>query len=486
MNRLDCQSLYDSLQNIFSNFSRICVTTSEHETIFLKYQNLADIGTLPQCCEVSHKYLHLQDGDIVLTNDPYTGGTLLSSPTLVMGVGNKNFKGTEPAELLIASRLTLPPYIGTFKTVDDEGLRIPPSPFFIKGEINSPLVEALKNHPHMPHGYIEALMTEAEHLLALRHRLKPQLTLGARFDISKPRLRGYLDATESEYHARLEEIGDGTATAEISISNSQILKLKVEHHEGHFNFDFSGTTAGDNLFLTSSAVIGIAIGVTTSLLRVDTPINSGLFRHFDIKNQRGSLLNSTFPRSLSLGHTDGLNLVANLVTQALGKIHKKHAWASSGPSNCFYQIKFNNGQCFLDYLQSGMGANETGAGLSGVLLWDRTTYAPSIEKWEHEYPLQILNSGFRSSSAGDGRHLGGFGVVRNIKILEDAELNWSFVSPLHNPPGLYGGKAALNAEMILQNIKGEKKELEPCGSLKIKKGEILTVLSPGGGGFGIK
>lgn len=487
MNRLECQSLYDSLQNLFARYPRVALTTAEHQTIFLKYQTLADIGTLPQCCEVTHKYLHLQDGDIILTNDPYTGGTLLSSPTLVMGVGNRSSKGgITPAELLIASRLTLQPHFGAFKTIDDEGLRIPPSPFYIKGEINSQLIEALKSHPNSPTGYVDELIEEAEHLLRLRQRLKPQMSPDSRFDFNKARLRDYLDATESEFHKRLEDVGDGAASSEINISSTQTLRLKVEHHEGHFNFDFTGTTSGDDLFLTSSATIGVAVGVTISLLHLNAPINSGLFKHFDIKNQRGCLLNSTFPRSLSLGHTDGLNIVANLVIQALGKIHKKHSWASSGPSHCFYQIKFNNGRRFTDFLPAGVGANETGSGLSGILLWQRHNYFPSIEKWECQYPLQILNSGFRSNSAGEGRHLGGCGVVRNLKVLEDAELSWSFVSPPHKPEGLYGGKAALGTEIILQTSEDKKVVLSPSGFVKIKRGEILTVLSPGGGGYGLK
>lgn len=486
MNRLECQSIYDSLQGIFYNHARACLTTSEHQTVFLKYQNLADIGTLPLCCEMTHKYLRLQDGDIVLTNDPYTGGTLLSSPTLIMGVGNKTSKGVDPAELLIASRLTLPPKIGAFKTVDEEGLRIPPSPFYIKGELNTPLIEALKNHPHTQTGYIEALIIEAEHLLALRKRLKPQITLGSRFDFSKTRLREYLDATEKVFHTRLEEIGDGTAMAEVHVSAAQILRLKVEHRNGHFDFDFTGTSSGENLFLTSSATIGVAIGVTTSLLRLNAPINSGLFKHFDMKTQRGSLLNSTFPQSLLLGHTDGLNIVANLVSQALGKLHKKHAWAASGASNCYFQIKCTDGRTLTDYLPCGMGANETGVGLSGVFLWDLNANSPSIEKWEREYPFQILNSGFRGQSAGEGRHLGGFGVTRSLKFLEDVELSWNFLSLMHNPLGLYGGKSALGPEMIWQNTEGKKQELSSSGLLKIKKGETLTVLSPGGGGYGLK
>lgn len=486
MNRLETQALFNSLQSLFSGFSRSCLMTSELQTLHLKYQSLADIGTLPQCCEVTHRYLRLLDGDIVVTNDPFSGGTLLSCPTLILGVGTKTVKGAIPAELLVASRLSLNGRAGVFKTVDDEGLRIPPSPFFIKGEINTPIVEALKSHPHTPPGFIDELIKEAHRLLALRSRLKIEMQAGGKFDFSKSRVRQYLEATEQEFHRRLDDVGEGTSDVELEISPSQSLRLRIEHHEGQFNFDFSGTTAGDGLYMTDSAVIGAVIGVTTSLLGLEMPINSGLFKRFDVKAQRGSLVNAAFPSSVALGHTDGLNLVANLVVAGLGAIHKKHAWAASGYSHCQYQIRFQDGRIFTDSLPCGTGANEKGVGINGVTLWKRSMPMPSIEKIEAIYPIQILGSGFRGQSAGEGRYVGGMGVVRSLKVSEDAELSWNFATTPHKPEGINGGKSGMGAEMILQRVDGEKEELAPAGVVKMKKGDTLTVMSPGGGGYGLK
>ncbi len=486
MNRLEAQSLLNSLQAVFSGFSRACLMTSELQTLHLKYQSLADIGTLPQCCEVTHKYLRLLDGDIVVTNDPFSGGTLLSCPTLILGVGTKALKGAVPAELLVASRLSLPRSAGVFKTVDAEGLRIPPSPFFIKGEINTAIVEALKSHPQTPPGFIDELIKEAQRLLALRSRLKIEMQAGGRFDFNKTRVRQYLEATEQGFNRQLDDVGEGTSTAELQISPTQTLRLRIEHHENQFNFDFAGTTAGDGLFLTDSAVIGAVIGVTISLLGLDIPINSGLFKRFDVKAQRGSLVNSAFPSSVALGHTDGLNLVANLVMTCLGAIHKKHAWASSGTSYCAYQIRFQDGRVLSDSLPCGSGASERGVGLNGISLWKRSSPPPSIELMESTYPVQILGSGFRSQSSGEGRYNGGAGVVRSLRVTEDADLSWNFASPPHKPEGIQGGKSAMGAEMILQHVDGETEDLASSGAMKIKKGETLTIMSPGGGGYGLK
>jgi N-methylhydantoinase B len=482
MNRLECQLFYENLKNLFQQFSRVSFLTADFETIFLKYQTMADIGTLSQSAEVSHKYLHLQDGDIVLTNDPYSGGTILSSPTLILGIGTKTVKGQTPAEFLLASRLTLTPRVGAFKTIDEEGLRIPPSPLYIRGELNTPIVEALKAHPQIAKNFTTAIDQEAKKLLAFRETFKKYLTKN---DFGKNRIRAFLDATEKELNRRLSEIGEGVGSAEIILSPKETLKLKVEHHDNHFTFDFTGTTPGSTLFLTDSATIGTVVGSTLSLLRENVPVNSGIFSHFDVKAPRGSLVNSAFPRPLGLGHTDGVNIIANAVFRCLALINKKATMATSGSTHCSYEIQFRDRRTFVDSLPTGIGANESGSGLSGVNLWRRFDRTPSIENLESLFAIQFLSSGFRTQSGGEGKHSGGQGVVRSIKLLDDADFKWAVASPQHKPEGHAGGKAALGAEIIVIKTDGSKLELTTTfsGSIPLTKGDTITVMSPGGGGF---
>lgn len=484
MNRLEAQSYLEKLKCIFRGFARLAVVTSDHETLFLKSQTITDISTLPQCAEISHKYLQIQDGDIVITNDPYSGGTLLSSPTLVLGIGTRSIKNNTPAELLVAYRLTFTPRTGAFKTLDDEGLRIPPSPYYLKGELNTPIVEALKAHPQTPKNFTEDINEAARHLLALREKLK-QLITARKFDFSRPTVKAYLKATETEFLRRLDEIGEGTCNLEIELSEKELLKLKAEHRDDHFTFDFTGTSVGEAIFLTDTATIGSTIGTVVSFLKDKVPLNSGVFSRFDVRAPRGSLVNSSFPRPMSLGHTDGVNFIANIVSRAVGIIHKKHLRATTGASHCSYQIEFRNKRVFADSLPFGTGGRLGRSGLNGIHLWRRFENNSSIEKWEKNFPLIFLNSGFRANSAGEGRYMGGLGIVRTLKVLEDAELSWNHIAPPHQPEGIEGGKSALGPEMILERANGEKEELPPRGTRTMSPGDILTVLSPGGGGYGI-
>lgn len=485
MNLLDCQLLYEQLQSLFHHFSRTTLLTAEGQTLFLKYEAVSDIGTLPQSAEVSHKYLNLQDGDIVLTNDPYSGGTVISSPTLVMGVGTRQLKGTVPAEFLIASRLTFSPQVGAFKTVDEEGLRIPPSPLYMRGEMNIPIIEALRNHPQALPQFIERVQAAAGMLLDLRGKLKSRLSKGT-LDLSRATVKSYLQQSEKMFVRRMEELGHGAASSEMDLSDNEMIRLKAEHLDGQFRFDFTGTTSGHSVFMTDWTTIGTTIGTTLAWMKEDIPINSGVFSRFDINVPRGSLLNSAFPRPVYLGHTDGVNFVANVVGRALAGIDRKRAWASSGHSHVSYEITFSDKRRFVDSLPVGAGASPKRRGMDGVNLWRRLSCQPSIEMIEEQFPLQFINVGFRSNSEGDGTQLGGRGVVRSLKILDAATLSWAHISPPHKPEGLEGGKSAHGPEMVLLKTTGEKIELATTGQMQLQRGDVLTVLSPGGGGYGAK
>lgn len=484
MNRIQCQAFYEEIKNIFSPLASMAFITVDHETLFLKYKNLADIGTLGQCAEVSHSYLHLQDGDIVLTNDPYSGGTLLSSPTLIMGIGTKTVKGSIPAEYLVASRITLPIRVGSFKTIDDEGLRIPPSPYYLRGEPNAPIVEALKSHPMLTPQFTDRVTQEAKVLLDLRQVIKTKISKG-KLDLNKQNIKSYLQATSREFERRIEDLAEGSRSIEMAISPKETVRLKLDHIDGHFHFDFTGTSSGEDLFLTDSTTIGTVIGATLSLLNQSIPINSGIFSRFDVKAPRGSFLNAAFPRPLFLGHTDGTYLLANAVVRCMSLISKKHSVATTGASSCQYQVKFNDKSIFSDQLQPGTGGSAAASGSHGISLWNLNDSHFSVEEIERLYPLQILSTGFRAESGGAGRHTGGQGVVRRLKLLDQAELRWCFAVPPHNPEGAEGGKSALGASLVLHHADGQKEELEHSGVKQLKKGDVLTVLSPGGGGFGL-
>jgi N-methylhydantoinase B len=82
-------------------------------------------------------------------------------------------------------------------------------------------------------------------------------------------------------------------------------------------------------------------------------------------------------------------------------------------------------------------------------------------------------------SGGDGKHRGGDGIVRSVRVLEPASLSLLTDRRRHGPRGLEGGEAGRVGRNLLND-----EELPPKVSREIEDGDVVTVETPGGGGYG--
>lgn len=105
-----------------------------------------------------------------------------------------------------------------------------------------------------------------------------------------------------------------------------------------------------------------------------------------------------------------------------------------------------------------------------------------VEITESVSPLIIWQREYRQDSAGAGEFRGGLGQVLEISSSEDAPI--SLFAALdrinHAPRGREGGKNGELGSLTLSN--GTK--LRPKGEQIIPAGQRLTVLTPGGAGYG--
>jgi N-methylhydantoinase B len=102
-----------------------------------------------------------------------------------------------------------------------------------------------------------------------------------------------------------------------------------------------------------------------------------------------------------------------------------------------------------------------------------------IEALELTYPLRVERYGLRLGTGGDGRHRGGAGVVRELRLLEDCRLSVISERRRHAPAGERGGgSGALGRNLV------NGQEIPPKASLGVQAGDVVTIETPGGGGFG--
>ena len=148
------------------------------------------------------------------------------------------------------------------------------------------------------------------------------------------------------------------------------------------------------------------------------------------------------------------------------------------------------GWTYYETVAGGQGASSGGDGPSGVHVGMTNTLNTPIEALELEYPMRVERYELVAGSGGAGVHRGGDGIVRSIRVLEDATVNLLTDRRRHAPPGLAGGGPGAVGRNLLARFStesagdGAEEELPPKVARLLRAGDVVTVVTPGGGGWG--
>ena len=100
---------------------------------------------------------------------------------------------------------------------------------------------------------------------------------------------------------------------------------------------------------------------------------------------------------------------------------------------------------YYETIGGGQGACAQADGPSGVHVTMSNTLTTPTEALELAYPLRVERHELRMQSGGAGRHRGGDGVVRELRVLEPCRLSVISERRAHSPQGTQGGLRALPA-----------------------------------------
>ena len=108
-----------------------------------------------------------------------------------------------------------------------------------------------------------------------------------------------------------------------------------------------------------------------------------------------------------------------------------------------------------------------------------------IEAIEASYPIRFLEYRIRRDSGGPGRWRGGCGVERSWMLLApSATLSILAERTKISPWGLFGGKPGAKGEYLIKKADGRIVKLKSKCVIKMKRGDVLVIRTPGGGGYG--
>ncbi|MBV8149842.1 MAG: hydantoinase B/oxoprolinase family protein, partial [Candidatus Eremiobacteraeota bacterium] len=279
------------------------------------------------------------------------------------------------------------------------------------------------------------------------------------------------------------EDGDGIPSLRIALA----LELRVD---GSVRLDYTGTSP--QVPLPLNAVLGVTLSGVHYALRAVTdptiPMNDGCFVPVEVFVPEGTLLNPRRPAAVSGGNVETSTRNADVVLQALAKAAPERVPACSGGtmSNVMLGGTRADGSAWAFYETNGcgMGGRPNADGIDGIQCHMTNTLNTPIEAIEREYPLRIVQYELATGTGGAGRYRGGDGLIRSIELIEGSA-QASLLADRHTlqPPGTCGGDPGACGKHTLRR-RGAERPLQAKTTLALEPADVVTVQTPGGGGYG--
>jgi N-methylhydantoinase B/oxoprolinase/acetone carboxylase alpha subunit len=251
-------------------------------------------------------------------------------------------------------------------------------------------------------------------------------------------------------------------------------------------FDFNGTD--EQRPGNVNAVEAVTVSAVAFALRAATdptiPANGGAMRPVSVIAPEGSIVAARPPVAVGAGNVEVSQRVADVCLGALAcALPGRVAAAGQGTMNNV--LIGGAGWVYYETLAGGQGARPDRAGMSAVHTAMTNTKNTPIEALERSFPMRVRRYSIRAGSGGDGRFRGGDGLERELEMLEDATVSLVTERRVSRPWGLDGGGAAAPGEnWLIRNGDATAERLGDKCTLELAAGDVVRVLTPGGGGYG--
>lgn len=446
----------------------------------------------------------IEEGDIILTNDPYLCNAAVSHlPDWVVLVpifragrhiawsamfGHMSDNGgMVPGSIPIEAT-----------TIFQEGIRIPPTKLYKKGVLQEDLLELILHNVRTPqwnrfdlNALVAACNTAAKRVVELSERFGDDVLfstmrtmLQRNYDAMKHIIGMFIPEEPREFEDYICDDGMGVGPYKI--------KCTLWREGDKAIFDFAGTDpqaqSSVNFFLNEDMFKMFFGSFTINVVDPQIVFNDGFYDLVDVRIPEGTLLKPKYPAALS-GRTHALGRIFDILGALLGMGAPEMMLSAAGFSDSphlFYSGYDKKGEWF-QLFQIGFGGvpgRPVGDGPDGHSLWPGFTNVPN-EFIESYFPLLIERYETIPDSGGAGLHRGGNGLSVAYRFLADGEIGIHDERWLTYPWGVLGGETGLRSTKRLVTTDGREQWLPAkVEGIKVKEGDVLYFNTWGGGGWG--
>ena len=463
------------------------------------------LGSMPMSVQSAIAAIRFAPGDIAILNDPYAGGTHLPDITMVLPVF---LAGESKPAFYVSNRAHHADVGGRFAgsmgpatTIFEEGIRIPPVRIVRGGRLDRDVLDLILLNVRTPRereGDLDAQIG------ACRVGEQRILELASKHGIERVNalIDELLDYSERLVRAELRTMPAGEFTAEDWLDSDGVtdesiriaVRLKLDPAAGAIDADFTGSSpqVAGSVNAVRAITLSACFYMLRCLLSGDAPATEGILRPLTLHAPAGSIVDARPPAAVAGGNVETSQRIVEVLLRALAQaIPTRIPAASAGTMSnlTIGGIDARTGEPFTYYetAAGGMGARPGLDGISGVQTHMTNSLNTPIEALEYAYPFRVRRYAYRYGSGGEGKYRGGDGLIREVELLTDAEVTLLADRRLFTPYGLKGGEdGAPGRASITSAENGEEVELPgKCSSL-VKKGDVLCIETPGGGGWGFR
>ena len=306
------------------------------------------------------------------------------------------------------------------------------------------------------------------------------------------------DYTESRVRRTIASWPDGESEGESFVDHDGIdlkrpirIHVKVKKQGEKLSFDFTGSSdqtqgpANIRPPLVRAACVYCLVALVDRFL----PINQGLSRAIDATFRPGSVVDPRFPAAVNTYMPTALTVTEAVLRALAPFVPEKRIAGGSGSAALVLGGRDNQSdRAFVHYeiFSGGTGARSGRDGVSATAFHLSNCKTAPIEIIESEFPTRIERFEMVADSGGAGTWRGGLGFLRDYRILAD-DVRFSMRTDKHAiaPFGIDAGHAGGRGACLVNSASGEEKSLPSrFGDHRLRKGDVIRVLRPGGGGLG--
>jgi len=389
--------------------------------------------------------------------------------------------------------------MGLSEDIYQEGLRIPPVRLMIDGQVNQDVMRLIAANVRMPMEREGDLTAQLGAINTGRSRL---LEIVERYGFAEAdRYAGHLIAYTAEMMRRvIRQIPDGTYEAEDYLDDDGYsdepvrisVSIQIRGDRAVVDFSESSPQVRGPINAVEAITVSAVYYVFRCLIPEDVPASWGILDQVKVVAKAGTIVNAVPPASVAGGNVETSQRIVDTLLLALSKAdcamtRARIPAASQGTMNnlTIGGTDQRTGQQFAYYetVAGGMGARPGLDGIDGIHCHMTNSLNTPAEAMEYAYPMRVRRYSIRKGSGGAGSSRGGDGIVREVELLTDARVAVLSDRRRTRPYGLDGGEAGQpGRSLVISN--GAATLLAGKQSVQAKKGDVIRIESPGGGGHG--